>query len=144
MDFLTRSERSKLMSKVRGKNTKVELTLFKLLHQSQITFETHAPDLRGRPDVVFRDCNLAVFVDGDFWHGRNFQTWERKLNPFWRDKIRANIRRDRRTDRRLRSQGWSIVHVWGSDVLRQPERALKRILNSRFRKSKDACELVQS
>ena len=144
MDFLSRKQRRRLMAKVRGKNTKVEIELFQLLKHRRIPFEKHVSDLRGRPDVVFRECNLAVFVDGDFWHGRNYRVWQKKLNPFWKQKIEANIRRDRRTDRRLRSEGWSILHVWGSDLTRRPEKALNRILNARLRRYRNSCGIVRS
>jgi len=136
MDFLTVRQRSRHMSKIRGKNTKLERTLFELLQNRNVAFETHVSNLRGRPDVVFRHFQLAVFVDGDFWHGRHFRRWKNKLNSFWRHKIEANIRRDKRTDRRLRAQGWSILHVWGSDLLKRPDRCLSRILTARNRRSK--------
>jgi DNA mismatch endonuclease, patch repair protein len=131
MDFLTKQQRSALMSKVRGKNTKIELSLFESLRNCGLSFDTHSRALPGRPDVVFSDCRLVVFVDGDFWHGRNFGEWCEKLNSFWRAKIETNIKRDRRVNRRLRAEGWSVLHLWGKDILRNPERCLSRILTAR-------------
>ena len=69
-------------------------------------------------DIVFRNAKVAVFVDGDFWHGWRLPAWEHKLTSFWLDKLHANRDRDRRNFRKLRSLGWRVVRVWQHQLKR--------------------------
>jgi len=130
-DSMTKEKRSALMSRIHATNTGTERTVFRLLRRQEVYFARHAKDLPGSPDVVFRKCKLAVFIDGDFWHGRNFTRWSAGLSPFWSAKIRKNMVRDRRTRAILRAEGWSILKLWSKDVDRDPERHIQRILRAR-------------
>ena len=132
-DFLTKAERSARMCHIRGSNTGPERTMFRLLRWERVYFARHVRRLPGTPDVVFRRCRLAVFIDGDFWHGRRFLDWRSDLNGYWRQKIQGNIRRDRRTRDRLRALGWHVIRVWGADIRRNPERCVRKLLNARER-----------
>jgi DNA mismatch endonuclease (patch repair protein) len=116
------------MSSVRARNTGIEKAVSSALRSRRVYFARHAAELPGRPDIVFRHLRLAVFVDGDFWHGRNFREWQGKLNAAWKGKIGRNIERDRQIDRRLRSIGWHVLHVWGSDIKRSPSASAERII----------------
>ena len=78
------------MSRIRGKNTTPEQIIFSVLSREGISFSRHAADLPGRPDVVLRRAKLAVFIDGDFWHGWRFPLWKHKLSEKWQDKIEAH------------------------------------------------------
>jgi DNA mismatch endonuclease (patch repair protein) len=69
-------------------------------------------ELPGCPDFVFQRKRVAVFVDGDFWHGWHYPTWEHKLNPYWRNKIAGNRRRDQYNFRKLRRMGWEVIRLW--------------------------------
>jgi DNA mismatch endonuclease (patch repair protein) len=91
-------------------------------------FSRHPKDLPGRPDIVFRRLRLAVFVDGDFWHGWRFPLWEHKLSPKWRDKIAANRARDRRNFRRLRRDGWQVIRLWEHQIEQSAEKCLNRVV----------------
>lgn len=119
------------MSRIHGTNTGTERTVFRLLRREGVYFARHAKSLPGSPDVVFRKCRLAVFIDGDFWHGRRFARWSGDLSPFWSVKIRKNMARDRRARARLRAEGWAVLKVWSKDVDRDPERYVRRILRAR-------------
>jgi DNA mismatch endonuclease, patch repair protein len=132
-DFLSPSERRSLMSRVRGKNTRIELLMFAELEKRGIRFSTHAPGLDGHPDIFIDTCSLLVFLDGDFWHGRNYDSWQHKLTPFWRAKIERNIERDRRQRARLRRQGWHVLRLWGSDILKDSEKCVQKILRKASR-----------
>ena len=125
-DFLSKKQRSALMANVRRKNTNIETVIFKHLRLARICFTPHA-NLPGTPDIAFPYRRVAVFIDGDFWHGRRLSSWSHKLSPQWLHKIVANVRRDRRNDRRLRTKGWSVLHIWGSQILKHPEKCVKRI-----------------
>jgi|KBSSwiStaDraftv2_1062776.scaffolds.fasta_scaffold499693_2 DNA mismatch endonuclease (patch repair protein) len=127
-DVLSKAKRSALMARMRPTNTVAERIAFDLLSAHGLSFAKHDKTLPGRPDIVFHRCRLAVFIDGDFWHGRRFEQWKEKLSPFWLEKISTNMRRDRRVDRRLWTSGWSVLHLWSKDVERDPERAIARVL----------------
>ncbi len=100
------------MSRIRGKNTGPERRFAECLLLQGLVFEQHAVDLPGRPDIVFRDEKVAVFVDGDFWHGWRFPLWKEKLTPYWQAKIEATRCRDLRNFRCLRRAGWKVIRVW--------------------------------
>jgi DNA mismatch endonuclease (patch repair protein) len=116
------------MSRIRGKNTGPEKALVAELAALGLLFETHPSDLDGRPDILFRDEGLAVFVDGDFWHGWRFPLWRHKLSPHWRDKIAANRERDCRIFRRLRRAGWRVLRIWEHQVEQSLQACIERIL----------------
>ncbi len=94
-----------------------------------LTWESHVRELPGRPDFVFRADRVAVFVDGDFWHGWRFPQWREKLSDKWEDKIEATRRRDARNHRRLRRMGWKVVRIWEHQIGRSREACLMRVVS---------------
>ncbi|NEW94438.1 very short patch repair endonuclease [Rhodopseudomonas sp. BR0M22] len=132
-DIMSPAKRSALMSRIRGKGTKPELLIARLLADAGLTWEEHARDLRGRPDFVLRETQVAIFVDGDFWHGWRFPKWRLKLSEKWERKIEANRLRDARNFRALRRQGWRVVRLWEHQVKKDPARCLSRILEANSR-----------
>lgn len=118
------------MSRIRGKGTKPETTIQAGLEAKGVAFEMHARDLPGRPDFVMREQRVAVFVDGDFWHGHRFADWRLKLSEKWEAKIAANITRDRRNRAALRKAGWTVVRVWEHQVKTSPARCVRRIVTA--------------
>lgn len=133
MDVHTKDQRSYNMSRVRSENTKPELVLFKKLKEEGIIFKKHY-SIPGKPDAVLLKDKLAIFVDGEFWHGKNFDKWKGKLSDFWITKISETIRRDKKNDLALKKLGWSIVHAWGKNIDKKPEviiRRIKRLLVNR-------------
>ena len=126
-DIMSAATRSAVMSRIRGKNTGPELAVRAALEQRGLSFELHARDLPGRPDVVFRESRVAVFVDGNFWHGFGFERWRDKLSEKWEAKIEATRKRDERNFRRLRRQGWRVVRLWEHQVERNLARCVRRI-----------------
>ena len=112
MDIMSPEKRSALMSRIRGRDTGIERTVQEMLQGLRLQHEVQVRELPGTPDFVLRDARVAVFVDGDFWHGWRFPAWEHKLSPKWRDKIAENRRRDRRNFARLRRQGWTVIRLW--------------------------------
>ena len=133
-DVFTKERRSALMRRMRATNGVAECLIFELLRQRRRRFVRHASTLPGRPDVVFDRRRLAVFIDGDFFHGRGFERWKEKLSPFWLNKISGNIRRDKRLNRRLWKRGWSVLHLWTKDIERDPMRSVARILRVHSRR----------
>jgi DNA mismatch endonuclease (patch repair protein) len=121
MDIFSTEKRSDIMSKIRSKDTKPELMLRKLLHGKGLRYRLHAKDVIGKPDVVFRSKKIAVFVDGDWWHGRNYKEESSKYPQFWQDKIKTNIQRDRRVNGELKKKGWKVIRIWQKDLQKHPE-----------------------
>jgi DNA mismatch endonuclease (patch repair protein) len=129
-DIMSPEKRSAVMSRIRSKNTSPERTICRVLRRRKMHFSTHANDLPGRPDIIFRRVQLAVFVDGNFWHGWRFPLWQHKLSPKWRSKIWANRERDRRNFRKLRRLGWTVLRVWEHQVESSTGECLARIISA--------------
>ncbi|MBV9030207.1 MAG: very short patch repair endonuclease [Pseudonocardiales bacterium] len=129
---------SRMMAKVRSKDSKAELALRRALHTRGFRYRLHGKDVLGRPDIVNRSRRLAVFVDGDMWHGnehhRRGLASLAELFPsrtqWWVAKIEANMRRDHEVTTTLREQGWTVVRLWESDILADPDAAAQRVLNA--------------
>ncbi len=100
------------------------------LRAKGLRFRCHVRTLPGRPDIVFPRERVAVFVDGDFWHGWRLPVWESKLSSFWRDKLYANRARDQRNFRRLRALGWRVIRLWQHDVLQDLTGCGRRVAES--------------
>lgn len=115
-DFMDPATRSRVMSRIRGKDTGPERIIAELLTAAGLDAEQQVRDLPGRPDFVLRDARVAIFVDGDFWHGWRFSTWRHKLSEKWEAKIEANRRRDMRNHARLKRAGWTVVRVWQHQI----------------------------
>lgn len=130
VDNLTPKQRSYCMSRVRSRNTDLERIVCSELHRRGLRFRKHAADLPGSPDIVFSKQMVAVFVDGDFWHGYRFPTWSATLSDFWRQKIDVNRRRDDRNFRKLRRRGWAVIRIWQHELGAQHERAIERIVHA--------------
>lgn len=126
-DFLAPEVRSAVMARIRGKNTGPEMAIAQHLRVAGHRFEMHVRELAGSPDFVFRAGRVAVFVDGDFWHGWRFPAWRDKLSEKWEAKIEGNRRRDARNHRKLRRQGWCVIRVWEHEVERDIGRCCSRI-----------------
>lgn len=126
------------MARIKGKDTGPEVQLAEAFRGQGLEWESHVRDLPGRPDFVFRAAMVAVFVDGDFWHGWRFSQWRHKLSEHWEAKIEENIRRDMRNHRRLRRTGWRVIRLWEHQVERDVAACLARVitqLNSSFLKA---------
>jgi DNA mismatch endonuclease (patch repair protein) len=126
-------KRSAVMARIRGMDTGPEQRLEKLLRGTRRKFERHVRDLPGRPDFVFRRQRVAVFVDGDFWHGWRFPLWRLKLSEKWEAKIEGNRRRDARNHAKLRRQGWIVVRIWEHEMDRDPGVCLQKVIDAVMR-----------
>lgn len=126
MDVHTKEQRSYNMSRVESRNTKPEKLMFSMLLKFGYKFRKHH-SIVGKPDIVFLKNKVAVFIDGEFWHGKNFSLLKDKLTPFWIRKIGGNRTRDRKSDRALRLAGWHVMHLWGRKIIRHPEASFGRI-----------------
>jgi DNA mismatch endonuclease (patch repair protein) len=113
-DIVSRETRSRMMSGIRGKNTKPELQIRKGLHRLGFRYRLHVKTLPGKPDIVFPRYRAVIFVHGCFWHGHNCHMFKKpKTRPnFWLSKIAANRARDALAYELLSEAGWRISEVW--------------------------------
>ena len=100
-----------------------------------LAYRVDVASLPGRPDLAVPAARLAVFCDGDFWHGRHLRRRLRKLAAghnatYWVSKLRANVERDRKVNRLLRESGWTVLRFWESDLRVNPNRAVKAMLKA--------------
>lgn len=124
MDTLTPSERSKRMSLVRGKDTKPEMLVRRIVHGMGFRYRLHARNLPGSPDLVFRGRRKVIFVHGCFWHRHGTcenTRWPKSRLSFWRPKLEQNHRRDETNKRRLRRLGWKVLVVWECQLSKLPQ-----------------------
>lgn len=107
--------RSFNMSRIRAKDTKPELTTRRMLHSMGYRYRLHAPELPGKPDIVFRSRRKVIFVHGCFWHrhsGCSKATTPKIRHEFWQEKFKRNVLRDRTVQKELSDMGWSCLVVW--------------------------------
>ncbi|MHB1863178.1 MAG: very short patch repair endonuclease [Gemmatimonadaceae bacterium] len=124
------------MKSIRGSQNRIEVALRHELWRQGFRYRLYRSDLPGRPDLAFFAQRVAVFVDGDFWHGRALREGgESELRGIvrgpsferWREKLAANVARDDRNTSSLCGRGWTVVRVWESEVLADPPAAARRI-----------------
>lgn len=114
-------ETRKRMSKVKLKGGKAESILAKALWQKGYRYRRNDKRLPGSPDIAVLKYQVAIFVDGEFWHGKDWEIKKEKLNrnrEYWIEKIEENIARDSRNDKLLLHVGWVPVHFWEKEVLK--------------------------
>jgi DNA mismatch endonuclease, patch repair protein len=133
-DVFSPEKRSRIMSAIKGKNTKPEIRVRKLLHAMGYRFRLHKKDLPGKPDIVLPRYKKIVFVHGCFWHGHKGckrATTPKTRTGFWRNKIDKNRERDRRCVRQLRGKGYGVLTVWECEIknLDKLTNRLKRYLS---------------
>jgi DNA mismatch endonuclease Vsr len=127
-DNLTPEQRRYTMTRVKSKDTGLEKIVRSELHRRGFRFRKHVRDLPGSPDAVFVKAKVAVFIDGDFWHGYKFSNWEHKLQVYWREKIKRNIARDRRNHAKLRRMGWRVIRIWQHDVKQDLDKCIRNVI----------------
>ena len=128
-DTLTPSQRSEMMSRIRGRDTKPELQVRSILHRMGYRFTLDNRDMPGSPDIVLPRYDVAIFVHGCFWHrhaGCRYAATPKTRRSFWNAKFEANTARDRRVTAALRRDGWRVWTVWECQ-LRTPEKVASRL-----------------
>ena len=119
MDRHTPEQRRKNMQAIKNRDSKIELMLRKELWQRGLRYRKNVNKIYGKPDIAFLGKKIAVFCDGEFWHGFN---WEERKNDlkshqdFWVAKIERNMRRDKEVTEKLESEGWIVIRFWGNDI----------------------------
>lgn len=130
MDVLTPEQRRRNMQAIRSKDTKIEIVLGKALWAAGHRYRKNDKLILGKPDFTFKRYKLAVFCDSEFWHGKNWKIQQQRIGTnqdFWITKIQNNINRDKRVNRQLRKQGWTVIRFWETDIKKNIEKCLQKI-----------------
>lgn len=136
-DVLTPEQRKKNMQHIKSKDTKIELCLRKALWERGYRYRKNYKGLPGKPDIVLTKYKIAIFCDGEFFHGKDWDELKIKLKAsdngeYWIEKINRNIQRDNETDKELRYLGWKVLHFWGREIQRDLEGCLRTIEETIF------------
>lgn len=120
------------MSKIRGKNTSIEIKLRNALWKKGIHYRKNYKKLPGSPDIVLTRYKIAIFCDSEFFHGKDWESLKSKLKKgtngdYWIKKISKNIKRDDVIDKKLQYMGWTVIHFWGKDISQNVEACIKVI-----------------
>jgi DNA mismatch endonuclease, patch repair protein len=127
-DVLTGEQRKFNMSRIRGKNTRPELKIRRMLFSKGIRGYRIHYGMQGQPDIVFVKKKIAIFIDGCFWHKCPvcFQEPETQ-KEFWAKKIQSNVKRDEKVNELLKNDGWEVIRFWEHDIRKKPDKVVKKI-----------------
>ncbi len=130
--FYTTPERSKIMGKIRGKNTKPELAFRKALWAAGYRYRIDSRKLIGRPDIVLNKYKTVVFIDGEFWHGHNWKERKPKIKTnrdFWIAKIERNKQRDEEVNIELDRLGYKVFRFWENEIKKELDACLQVVIS---------------
>jgi len=128
--FITTKERSRLMSKIRSNETSPEIILRKALWGEGIRYRKNYKKIAGNPDIAIVNKKIAIFVDGEFWHGYKWKDKRKKIKAnraYWIPKIEKNILRDKINTKKLRKEGWVVIRFWEQQLKKDLTKCLKKI-----------------
>ncbi|MGB3775630.1 MAG: very short patch repair endonuclease [Leeuwenhoekiella sp.] len=129
--FYTTPQRSRIMSKIRGKDTKPELRLRRALWSAGFRYRVNSKYLIGKPDISIKKYKTAIFIDGEFWHGYDWQVKKEKIKSnreFWIPKIERNMQRDREVNAKLEEMGYTVFRFWTKQLKDDLEGCLQTIV----------------
>lgn len=120
------------MSHIRSKDTSIEITLRKALWQKGYRYRKNVDNLPGKPDIVLPKYKIAIFCDGEFFHGKGWLVLKPKIaagsnKDYWIKKIAKNIERDDRNNKELLALGWTVIRFWGKDIKKNTDDCIKTI-----------------
>ena len=135
MDNLTPSQRTKNMKAIRSSETEIEQILRKALWHEGIRYRKNYNKLIGKPDIVITKYKIAIFCDGDFWHGKDgCENIIASNKKYWSEKIKKNKERDLETTIALRDNGWTVLRFWESDIKKHIAECVQEIKNCLLKK----------
>lgn len=136
-DVLTKEQRHKNMQHICGKDTKIEVILRKALWEKGYRYRKNYRKLPGSPDIVLTKYKIAIFCDGEFFHGKDWEVLKPKLergnnSEFWISKISRNRERDDEINKRLRFEGWAVIRFWGDEIKKHADECVKVVEETIF------------
>ena len=137
MDVLTKEQRKKNMQNIKAKDTKIEIILRKALWKKGYRYRKNYNKLPGKPDIVLLKYKIAIFCDGEFFHGKDWDMLKKKLknsnnSEFWINKISRNRERDDEINKRLLFEGWTVIRFWGDDIKKHTDECVKIVEETIF------------
>ncbi len=125
------------MSRIKGKDTSIEVALRKALYSRGIRYRKNFKNVPGSPDIAITKHKIAIFCDSEFFHGKDWEILKPKLEKgnnaeYWVNKIQDNINRDDEIDKKLLYLGWTVIHFWGKDILANTEECIRVIEEAIF------------
>lgn len=132
MDVLTKEQRSKNMRAIKSTGTRDEIRLAKALWHLGFRYRKNDKTVFGKPDLTFKKIKLAVFVDSEFFHGKDWETEKLRIKSnqeFWFKKIERNMERDKEVNEYLLSNGWKILRFWSKEVKKNLNECVEKIIN---------------
>ncbi len=132
MDNLTAEQRRKNMKNIRGKNTDIERILRKALWEKGYRYRKNYSRLPGKPDIVLTKYKIAIFCDGEFFHGKDWEILKPRLekgnnSDYWIGKISRNRERDDDINKKLLFEGWTVIRFWGDDIKKHTDECVRVI-----------------
>lgn len=124
--------RSENMARVKAKNTSFELLLRRELWARGLRYRANDKNVFGKPDIVFKQKKIAVFIDSEFWHGKDFlenKNIPKTNNDFWINKLKRNIERDKEVNEFLSKEGWRVIRIWSKDLKKNLSSYAEQIYN---------------
>jgi len=129
MNYTPSEQRSKNMRAIKSKDTKIEVILRKALWHQGIRYRKNFKVCYCKPDIVLTKYKIAIFCDGDFWHGNDKYTVKNNAK-FWNEKIKTNVERDLRNTIELRDNNWIVLRFWGSEIKKDLDKCINEILTT--------------
>jgi len=130
MDRHTKEQRSKNMQAIKSSGTKDEVLLAKTLWNRGYRYRKNNRTVFGKPDLTFKKRKVAIFVDSEFFHGKDWETEKFRIKTnrdFWWKKIERNIQRDTEVNKQLRLEGWTVLRFWSKDIRKRTEECVREI-----------------
>lgn len=136
-DVLTPEQRRKNMQNIRANNTSIEVALRKALWNKGYRYRKNCRELPGKPDIVLTKYKIAIFCDGEFFHGKDWEVLKSRLekgnnSEFWISKISKNRERDDEVNKKLLFMGWTVIRFWGNDIKKNTDECIKVIEETIF------------
>lgn len=136
-DVLTQEQRHKSMKNIKSEDTKIEVLLRKKLWHRGYRYRKNVKSLPGSPDIVLTKYKIAIFCDGEFFHGKDWEVLKPRLergsnSEFWISKISRNRERDDKVNKRLLYEGWTVIRFWGTDIKKHTDECVKVIEETIF------------
>lgn len=137
MDVLTKEQRKKNMQNIRAKDTKIEIILRKALWEKGYRYRKNYNKLPGTPDIVLPKYKIAIFCDGEFFHGKDWNILRKKLensnnSEFWINKIERNRKRDDEINKKLFFEGWTVIRFWGEEIRKHTDECVRVVEETIF------------
>ena len=142
VDKLTPAQRRKSMQGNKSTGTQIEIILGKAMFAAGLRYRKNNKQVFGTPDFTFKKYKIAVFADGDFWHGKDWEERRKKLGKnagFWFEKIERNLERDFKVNQKLREEGWIVLRFWESDIRKDID-AIVDVILFNYHKAKEEFE----